>query len=41
MNKTLPISVNQAVFDSGASLSYIPTKEFRALISLISKVKDC
>lgn len=37
----LPISVNQVVYDSGASLCYLPTKEFKALITEVTKNETC
>ena len=40
-DKKLPISVNQVVYDSGASLCYLPTREFKALINEIAQSKDC
>lgn len=40
-NKSIPISVTQAVFDSGASLCYVPTQEYVELIKEITEGKNC
>lgn len=40
-NSTVPITVSQVVYDSGASLCYVPSKEYAALIKEITKDKRC
>lgn len=40
-NVTFPISVDKAIFDSGASLNYIPNPEFLELIRIIAKDQYC
>lgn len=40
-NTTIPTEVGQIVYDSGASLSYVPHQEFQILIRRISKDKVC
>jgi hypothetical protein len=37
----LPVSVNQVIYDSGASLCYLPTRDFKALIEEVTRDQKC
>jgi hypothetical protein len=40
-NVSVPVTVKAAIFDSGASLIYMPTNDFTPLMAQITKGKTC
>ena len=38
---SIPVSVNFGIFDSGASLMYLPTKDYNALMTQVTSGKTC